>query len=98
MAKRKEFVRHYCHLCGKNGACDPLERHHVFEGRNRNNSEKYGAVVYLCGHECHREGKDSVHRNRFVSLTLKEEFQRKIMKEQNWTVEDFIEVFGRSYI
>ena len=45
-----------CFLCGKNGAADPLERHHIFGGPNRGKSEKYGLVVLLCGEECHRNG------------------------------------------
>ena len=56
-----------------------------------------GAVVYLCGEECHRNGRNAVHRNRAVNLALKEEFQRRIMAERGWTVEKFIEEFGKNY-
>ena len=86
-----------CYLCGKNGRADRLEMHHVFGGRYRKKSEKYGAVVYLCGEECHRNGRNAVHRNRAVNMALKEEFQRRIMAEHRWTVEKFIEEFGKNY-
>ena len=86
-----------CHLCGRNGQAEPLERYHVFGGAYRMKSERYGAVVDLCRHSCHREGKGSVHKNRLVSDSLKEEFQMKIMAEQGWTVEQFIEEFGKNY-
>lgn len=86
-----------CYRCGRNGNGDPLERHHVFGGAYRSKSERYGAVVDLCGDRCHRNGPNAVHRNRFVSDTLKEEFQRKIMAEQGWTVEQFVLEFGKNY-
>lgn len=88
-----------CRLCGKNGAGDPLERHHVFFGRGKRKlSEQYGAVVWLCGNECHRNGRYAVHKNRYVDLALKEQYQRKIMAEQGWNIQDFIKVFGKNYI
>ena len=31
-----------CWLCGRNGASDPLDAHHIFGGANRKLSEKYG--------------------------------------------------------
>ena len=36
-----------CAICGRNGSCDPLDRHHVFGGPLRKLSEKFGAVVDL---------------------------------------------------
>ena len=95
--KVKIKERKACFLCGKNGSCDPLERHHVFGGPYKWKSEMYGAMVYLCGEECHRNGKGAVHRNRVVSDSLKEHFQRKIMAEQDWTVQQFAEEFGKNY-
>lgn len=36
----------YCALCGKPGtSLDPLDKHHIFGGSNRRNSERYGLVV-----------------------------------------------------
>ena len=87
-----------CFLCGRNGNGDPLERHHIFGGSNRNNSEKYGLVVYLSGNECHRNGKHAVHKDKYIMEFLHKYGQGKAMRENNWTVEQFREIFGKSYL
>ena len=87
-----------CFLCGRNGNGDRLERHHIFGGVNRKHSEKYGLVVYLCGERCHRNGEYSAHRNAEVAAYLHRYGQEKAMKENDWTVEQFREIFGKSYI
>lgn len=87
-----------CFLCGRNGNGDRLERHHIFGGGRRQLSEKYGLVVYLCGERCHRLGRLSVHQNAEVADYVHKYGQRKAMKEQGWTVEQFREVFGANYI
>lgn len=101
MAKKKKRVvkprKKECFLCGKNGQADRLELHHVFGGAYKWKSEMYGRMVWLCGEECHRNGNGSVHRNRAVADSLKEQFQRKIMAEQGWDVNRFVEEFGRNY-
>ena len=56
-----------------------LHRHHVFMGnKQRNLSEQYGAVMFLCP-ECHTEGKASVHKNKVIRLWTQEEMQKKLM-------------------
>ena len=87
-----------CFLCGRNGSCDPLDRHHIFGGSNRKKSEKYGLVVDLCHHDCHIFGRHSVHQNKKTMQYLHEYGQRKAMEEQGWTTEDFIQEFGRNYL
>ena len=87
-----------CWLCGKNGSDDRLEIHHVFQGANKKNSEKYGLLVYLCGNECHRNGKYAAHRNNTTAALLHKWGQGKAMRENGWTVEQFREIFGKSYI
>ena len=87
-----------CFLCGRNGRGDRLERHHIFGGSNRKHSEKYGLVVDLCGERCHRNGEYSAHRNAEVAAYLHRYGQEKAMKEQGWTVEQFRDRFGKSYI
>lgn len=87
-----------CWLCMRNGASDPLDRHHIFRGPNRDKSEKYGLVVRLCHSRCHLYGEKAVHRNAETMRILHEYGQRKAMKENNWTVQDFIREFGRNYI
>lgn len=88
----------YCFLCGRNGAEDPLDRHHIFGGPNRDNSEKYGLVVDLCHSRCHIFGPDAAHRNIETRQMLKEYGQRKAMEENGWSVDDFVRVFGRNYL
>lgn len=87
-----------CWLCGRNGNGDPLERHHIFGGANRKLSEKYGLVVWLCGERCHRNGKKRVHRCRETADRIHRYGQHLAMEENGWTVEEFIEIFGRNYI
>ena len=87
-----------CFLCGRNGMGDPLERHHVFGGSLRDKSEKYGLVVLLCGSRCHRNGKKAAHKNRDTQLQLKRWAQKKAMKENGWSMEDWHREFGKSYI
>ena len=87
-----------CFLCGRNGNGDRLERHHIFGAANRDKSEYYGLVVWLCGERCHRLGRLSVHQNSEVMEFVHKYGQRKCMREQNWTVEQFREVFHANYL
>lgn len=87
-----------CFLCRRNGRGDRLERHHIFGAANRQNSEKYGLVVYLCGNRCHRLGEYAVHQNAEVMRYLHQYGQRKAMTEQIWTTEQFVTVFGKNYL
>lgn len=87
-----------CFLCGRNGCGDPLDRHHIFGGSRRNLSEKYGAVVDLCHDRCHENGPGAAHRCAQTAQLLHEYGQRKVMREQGWTVEQFMAVFGKNYI
>ena len=87
-----------CWLCGRNGNGDPLELHHIFPSSNRNNSTKYNATVYLCGNECHRNGKRSVHKCRETREKLQRWGQLKVMEEQGWTEDEFRNVFGKSFL
>ena len=87
-----------CFLCGRNGAGDPLEEHHIFPGSLREKSEKYGLVVLLCGDRCHRNGKKAAHKSRDTQLQLKRWAQRKAMAENGWSMEDWHREFGKSYI
>ena len=61
-------------------------------------SEKYGLVVYLCHSRCHIEGKYSVHQNAMVMEYVHKYGQRKAMKENGWSVDEFREIFGANYI
>ena len=83
-----------CYICG---IWANLEKHHVYGGRLRKVSEKYGAVVYLC-HNCHNEPPGGVHFNKAVRLWLQEDMQKKLMKKFNWTVQDFVNRFYKNYL
>ena len=87
-----------CWLCGKNGASDPLDKHHIFGGVNRKKSEKYGLYVYLCHFTCHIYGKEAAHTNKEIMKALHAYGQRKAMREQGWTIEEFVKEFGKNYI
>jgi hypothetical protein len=83
-----------CRLCGKHGI---MERHHVFGGACRKLSEKYGLVVDLC-HYCHNEPPNGVHFNREVRERLQAQYQQAAMDRYGWTIEEFIQKFGRNYL
>jgi hypothetical protein len=87
-----------CFRCGRNGAYDVLDKHHVFGKYNRDKSEAYGLTVYLCHNSCHIFGNDSVHKNKVFDFELKRYAQNEAMSEFGWSEEDFVERFGRSYI
>ena len=78
---------------------DNLHEHHVFGGRNRKLSEKYGLKVWLTGN-LHNQSKYGVHGKDGHELDkqLKSEVQQIAMKHYNWSVEDFIRIFGKNYI
>lgn len=88
----------WCWLCGENGYADPLDKHHIFGGANRKKSERYGLFVHLCHNKCHIFGKYAAHQNKDTMLKLHQYGQRKAMEENDWTVEDFIERFGKNYL
>lgn len=87
-----------CFLCGRNGAEDPLDRHHIFGGAYRDKSEKYGLVVDLCHNRCHIFSKMAVHKSAKTMRQLRRYGQLMAMKEQGWTEEEFIREFGKSYL
>ena len=87
-----------CFLCGSIGMDDPLDRHHIFGGPFRKKSEKYGLVVDLCHSRCHIFGPFAVHQNADVMMHVKRYGQEKAMREQGWTVDEFIREFGKNYL
>ena len=87
-----------CWLCGKNGADEPLDRHHIFGGTNRRKSEKLGLVVDLCHGSCHIFGERAAHRCRETAQALHEYGQRLAMERMGWSTADFVREFGRNYL
>ncbi|MBQ8766587.1 MAG: hypothetical protein IJZ16_07265 [Clostridia bacterium] len=93
--------KEHCYLCGRNSRADyfGLDEHHVFGGYGvRKISEKYGLKVYLCHDRCHEFGENAVHKNAEVDRALKAKAQKKAMKRYGWSVEDFIDIFGKNYL
>ena len=90
----------HCYICKRNARADywGLDEHHVYEGENKQLSEKYGLKVYLCHHNCHIFGENAVHRNAEVSQFLKAKVQKIAMKHYGWSIENFIKIFGRNYL
>lgn len=87
-----------CWRCGRNGAADPLDRHHLFEGAYRQKSEKYGLVVYLCHSRCHIFGEEAAHNNAATMLALHQYGQRIAMQRFGWTADNFRREFGKNYL
>lgn len=90
--------RDHCFLCGMNTNFEPLDEHHCFGGANRKNSEKYGLKVYLHHNTCHIFGKQSAHQSAETNRTIKMIAQKRAMEHYGWSVEDFIRIFGKSYL
>lgn len=74
-----------------------LHRHEVFFGSNRQKSIKYGLVVFLTP-EMHNMSNAGVHFNREFDLELKRIAQETAMQYYGWTTEEFIRIFGKSYL
>ncbi len=83
-----------CFWCGRNGAFEPLDEHHVYGGAYRPKSERYGLKVYLHHQTCHLGG---VHRYADVNRAVQERVQQIAMAHYGWTEEEFRAMFGRSY-
>ena len=70
----------------------------MFGGANRKKSEQDGLKVYLHHFSCHIFGKKSAHKNAEIMRALRAEAQRIAMKHYGWTVEQFIERYGKNYL
>lgn len=87
-----------CYLCGRNGAADPLDKHHVYGGPYRKQSEEDGLCVMLCHHDCHIYGVRAIHNNADKARHLRREVQQIAMERYGWTEDAFRERYGRSYL
>ncbi|MEE0733303.1 MAG: hypothetical protein U0M23_06670 [Acutalibacteraceae bacterium] len=75
---------------------DNLHRHHIYGGAGRRKlSEQYGCWVWLTG-EWHNQSNHGVHFNPSLDLWLKQQCQKKM--EKQYTRQEFICIFGRSYL
>jgi len=69
-------------------------KHHIFEGRNRQNSEKYGLFVWLLP-ELHNMSNVGVHFNKNFDNWLKEIGQTAF--EEYYPELDFLSIFKKNY-
>lgn len=74
----------------------PVERHHVYGGSNRKNSEKYGFIAPLRP-DLHPNGVFAGQGAKAVDMELKQRCQR-YFEGHNGTREEFISIFGKSYL
>jgi len=83
-----------CYVC-KNTI--GLHKHHIFEGRNRNNSEEDGLWLYLCAKH-HNMSDEGIHFNKELDLKVKKEAEKRWLEYYNKTIDDFIKRYGKNYI
>lgn len=74
----------------------PVERHHIFGGVNRKNSEKYGFIVPLRP-DLHPNGVYAGQSAKLIDLKLKTMAQEHFEREYG-TRDDFRRIFGKSYL
>lgn len=78
-----------CEVCGR---FDYLEEHHLIPGiANRKQSDKYGLTKKVC-RSCHNK----IHKDKDLMTRSKQEGQKKF--ELTHSREEFIRIFGRSYL
>ena len=92
-----------CYLCGgtaywnDNDVLERLETSYFRRNRTEKIVEKYGLFVFLHGEKCHRNGKQSVHRNREVRLRVQQDGQRAF-EDKIGSREEFRKIFGKSFL
>lgn len=74
----------------------PVERHHIWGGANRKNSEKYGFVIPLRP-DLHPNGAQAGKNAAEIDLKLKQMAQEYFEKHCG-TREDFRRIFGKSVL
>lgn len=90
---------HTCYLCellnGNSMWQSDLHKHHVFQGINRQNSERYGLYVWLCPKH-HNMSPESVHNNKALDDLLKAKGQQAF--EERYGHKKLIEIFEKESI
>ena len=79
-------------VCFITGSQIGLDKHHVYAGARRKASEKYGCWVWL-RHDLHMELHD---RNKELDKMLRRVCQERF--EEIYSRQEFMEVFGKSYL
>lgn len=80
---------------------DGAHRHEIFHadqgGYYRDKCIELGLYIFL-EPWAHNESNKGIHFNKRFDKWMKKHAQKIAMKEFNWSVEDFIKEFGRSYL
>lgn len=84
-----------CFVCMKK---NNLHLHHIMFGKNRNNADKDGLMVYLCYE--HHEGTNGVHgkNGHELDLKLKQLAEKTWCEYYNKTIDDFLKRYKRNYL
>ena len=78
--------------CFVTGSRVNLDKHHIYHGPRRNASEKWGCWCWL-RHDLHMELHDrNKELDRMLQRTCQEVFEEK------YSHQEFMEVFGKSYL
>lgn len=95
MAKSIMQVEKQCYLCGNTIG---LDCHHIFGGNpNRANSEKYGLKVWLCNNFTTNHCHSNIHKGGQLMDYLHRDGQKRF-EEIHGSRDEFIKIFGRSYL
>ena len=78
--------------CYITGSREGLDKHHCFHGIRRKAAEQYGCWVWL-RHDLHMELHD---RNKELDRMIERACQERF--EEVYSHEEFMEIFGKSYL
>lgn len=92
LEKERFSVFYELNACCYCGSIYQLTKHEIFEGRNRQNSMKYGFVLPLCL-KCHRKLQEDTDFIDKWKKKAQEYFENNI-----GTREDFLKIFRRNYL
>ena len=79
-------------VCYVSGSQRDLDLHHIFHGIRRKAADKWGCWCWL-RHDIHMDLHD---RNSELDRMLQQECQKRF--EEIYSHEEFMEVFGKSYL
>ena len=92
LEKERFSVFYELNACCYCGSIYQLTKHEIFEGRNRQNSMKYGFVLPLCL-KCHRKLQEDAD---FIDKWKKK--SQEYFENNIGTREDFLKIFRRNYL
>lgn len=84
-----------CELEGDTGTKRGLQKHHIFDGPNRQVSEENGFTCYLCRRH-HTDGQAAVHNNISNMRMLQRACQK--IYERRHSRQEFMDLIGRNYL